>query len=307
MGLGSAKNAEIVAVGSRTRESAEVFGREFDIPNCHASYEALANDPEIDVIYIGTPHNYHKEHTILCLEAGKHVLCEKPLAINVGESRAMVELARARGLFLMEAMWTRFIPSTERIREIVTEGTLGEIRMFTADFGFRSEWDPRSRLLDPEYGGGSLLDVGIYPISFASMLLGTPKEITAIAHIGETKVDEQIGVMFGYEQGQIAQLHSAVRTESPQEATLMGTKGTLRIHSPFWRANEITLTVEGKSPEKITIPFVGNGYNYEADEVASCIRAGRVESAIMPLDESLSIMETLDTIRRDCDLRYPME
>jgi len=306
-GLKAASGAELAAVGSRTQVTADEFGDTFGVPRRHASYEELANDPEIDVIYVSTPHPMHKDNSLLCLNAGKAVLCEKPFTINATEAEAMISLARQKGLFLMEAMWTRYLPAVIKTRQLIAEGVLGKIRMIVADFGFRAEFDPQHRLFNPELGGGALLDAGIYPISFASMIFGSPTQVTSLAQLGQTGVDEQSAYLLGYEQGQLALLASAVRTDMPSEAIVMGTKGRVRLHSPIYCPRSLTLSLPDQADEMIEPPMVGNGYNYEAVEVMNCLRAGKLESEIMPLDETLAIMKTMDQIRAPWGLKYPTE
>jgi predicted dehydrogenase len=306
-GLSVLPDAEIVAVGSRAQETADAFGDEYGVPHRHASYEALVGDQDVDVIYIGTPHPFHKDNAILSLEAGKAVLLEKPFTINAGEAEEVIALAREKGLFLMEAMWSRYIPIIVKLRELLAEGAIGEVRMLTADLGFRSEFDPKSRLFNLELGGGALLDVGIYPISFASMVLGTPARIASMAHLGQTGVDEQAGIVFGYDGGQLAILHTALQTSTAIEATVMGTKGKIRVHSAWFYGTTLTLSIEGRDDEAISLPYEGNGYNFEAAEVMRCLREGKLESDVMPLDETLAIMQTLDTIRAQWGFKYPME
>jgi predicted dehydrogenase len=243
---------------------------------------------------------------LLALEAGKPVLCEKPFAINRGEAEAMVSCARDKGLFLMEGMWTRFFPIMAKVRSLLAEGAIGEPRMLTADFGFRCGWDPESRLLNPELGGGGLLDVGIYPVSFSYMVFGAPACVESMATLGKTGVDEQAAILFGYEQGQIALLHTAVQTQTVVEAVVMGTEGMLRIRNPFFKPHTLMVTSQGQS-EEIKMPYEPQGFQFEAQEVAQCLRAGKLECDIMPLDESLAIMETLDSLRAHWGLRYPVE
>lgn len=302
-----ASGAELLAVGSRAQETADAFGDEFGVPRRYAQYEALADDPDVDAVYVATPHHLHCANTLLCLNAGRTVLCEKPLAINAREAREMVATARERKLFLMEAMWTRFFPAMEKVRALLDSDVLGEVRMVTADFGFRAAEDERGRLVDPAAGGGSLLDVGVYPVSLASMVLGAPSRIAALAHLGETGVDEQAGILFGYDAGQLAILHSAVETETLQEAAILGTEGRIRLAPRFWCPSRLALSLEGEDDEVLEFPYEGQGYQFEADEVMACLREGRTESAVMPLDESVQVMETLDRIRAEWGLRYPME
>ncbi|MFN8560835.1 MAG: Gfo/Idh/MocA family oxidoreductase [Anaerolineae bacterium] len=203
-GLTVVEDAELVAVGSRQQETADRFGDEFDVLRRHASYEALANDPGVDAIYVSTLHPYHKDNTLLCLNAGKAVLVEKPFAINAREAEQMIAAARSGGRFLMEAMWTRCTPVMVKVRELLAAGAVGEVRMISADFGFRGAMNPEGRWLNLAMGGGALLDVGIYPLSLASMIFGAPSQIASIGHLGETGADEQNAVLLGYDAGQIA-------------------------------------------------------------------------------------------------------
>jgi predicted dehydrogenase len=306
-GLAVLPDAALVAVGSRSQGAADAFGELFGVPRRHASYDALANDPDVDAVYIATPHVLHKENSLLCLRAGKAVLCEKPFTINAREAEDLIAYARGAGLLLMEAMWTRFLPIIVRLRQLLAEGAIGEVRMLSADFGFRAKADPASRLFNPALGGGALLDVGIYPVSLASMVFGAPARVTGMAHLGETGVDEQAAIILGYDGGRLAQLSTAIRTSTPHEALLMGTEGQIKIETPWWMPTRMTVHQAGKAPELIELPFTGNGYNYEAAEVMRCLREGQRESPIMPLDETLTIMQTLDTIRGQWGLRYPGE
>jgi predicted dehydrogenase len=305
-GLARVPGTHLAAVGSRTKEAADKFGRRFNIPKRYGSYEDLARDPEIDVVYVSTPHNLHFENCLMLIREGKAVLCEKPFTINAAQAAEVISLAREKKCFIMEAMWTRFLPAIVRVREILTKELLGEIRMLSASFGFKAEFDPEHRLFNPSLGGGALLDVGVYPVSFASMVFGQPSRISSLCHLGETGVDEQSAVLFRYELGQMAVLAAAVRTEIPQDAYIIGTGGTLRVFSPWWQSQKLSLKF-GKREKVLKFPFKGNGFSFEAEEVMVCLREGRLESDIMPLDESLSIMETMDQIRAQWGLRYPME
>jgi predicted dehydrogenase len=306
-GLRALDDAALVAVGSRSAAAADAFGERFGVPRRHASYAELASDPEVDAIYVATPHTFHKQNTLLCLEAGKPVLCEKPFAINAAEAAEMIAAARSRGLFLMEAMWTRFLPHIAALRELLAAGAIGEVRQLRADFSFRAEFDPRGRLFDPALGGGGLLDVGIYPISLAWMVLGAPSRIVSMAELGATGVDEQAAMIFGYPGGQLAVLTCGTRTSSPHEGLILGSEGMIRLHEGWWHASSLTLSRSGRPDELIEPPAVGNGYNNEAAEVMRCVREGRLESDVMPLDETLAIIRSLDEVRAQWGLRYPSE
>lgn len=305
-GLQALADVKLVAVGSRSQEKADKFGDKFNAPHRHASYQALANDPDVDAIYIATPHPPHAEDAILCLNAGKAVLCEKPFTMNRAEAEKVVKVARAKKLFLMEAMWTRFFPIMRRLRELIASGAIGDVRMLQADFGYRAGFNPESRVFSPALGGGGLLDVGVYPISFASDLFGAPTKVTGVAHLGETGVDEEAAMALVYDAGRIAVLSTGVRVNTAHEAFILGTDGQIKIPAPWWKPATMTLSAGGKS-EEIRLPYEGNGYQFEAEEVARCIRAGKTESEIMPLDETLAIMGTMDALRAQWGLKYPME
>lgn len=306
-GLKQLPDAKLIAVGSRTAEPAEAFGKQFAVAHRHPSYEALVRDPDVEAIYVATPHSCHYENTLLALAAGKAVLCEKPFTINAREAEAVIALARTKKLFLMEAMWTRCFPLMAKLRELLASQAIGEARMLTADFGFRAAYHEEARLFDPTAGGGALLDVGVYPVSLASMIFGSPTRIVSQAQLGKTGVDEAAAIILSHAQGQLAVLSTAIRLETAQEAIIMGTTGRIRIHSPWWRPAAMTLTRDGRSDETMEFAFAGNGYQFEAAEVRRCLRAGKLESHVMPLDETLAIMRTLDAIRAQWGLRYPMD
>lgn len=301
------ESGELTAVGSRTAEAAEAFADEFQIPHRHGSYEALVADDHVDAVYVATPHPMHRDNTLLALGAGKAVLCEKPLSVRAAESREMIAAAREAGLFFMEAMWSRFLPSIREAARLVDSGVIGEPRMILSDFGFRTQWDPQRRALNPDLAGGGLLDVGVYPISLASLFFGRAQAVASQAHLGETGVDEQAAMVLKYDAGRLALLACGVRTETPMEAWLLGTEGKIHLHHPWYRGGPLTRMIKGKDPETITPPTAENGFIYEVEEVGRCLRAGRTESDIMPLDESLAIMETMDDIRAQWGLRYPFE
>jgi predicted dehydrogenase len=307
-GLAALPDAQLQAVGSRQQVTADAFGAEFSVPNCHSSYEALADDGDVDVIYVATPHTSHSENTIRCLEAGKPVLCEKPFALNAGQAERMIGAASSRGLFLMEAMWTRFVPAVAKTREWIASGAIGPVKAVLADMGFRARFDPASRLFNPDLGGGALLDLGVYPVSFASMILGAhPVEVSALAQFGNTGVDEDCAVMLKYESGALATAHCTVGARTPTEARIIGEEGWIEVHPPFYAATTATLHRSGGDVEEAPLPLTGNGYNYQAAAVMECLRAGELQSSIMPLDESLAIMQLLDRIRADIGLVYPGE
>jgi dihydrodiol dehydrogenase / D-xylose 1-dehydrogenase (NADP) len=306
-GLTSVDDAQLIAVGSRAVETADTFGDEFDVAHRHASYEALVADAEVDAIYISTPHPFHKDNSILCLQNDKAVLCEKPFTVNAGEAAAVVDVARAQKCFLMEAMWTRFVPAVVRLRQLLADGAIGEVRMIQADFGFRAGVNPEGRLFNLALGGGALLDVGIYSLSFASMILGSaPSQVVSTADIGETGVDEQSAFLLRYAGGEIAVLSCAVRTSTAIDVRIFGTEGSISVGSPFFKSESLTIK-RGSEETREEFPLDGNGYNYEAIEVGRCLREGRIESDVMLLDETLALMKLLDTIREPWGLKYPSD
>lgn len=306
-GLTSVDDARLVAVGSRAAETADAFGDEFDVAHRHATYEALVADDEVDAIYVSTPHPFHKDNSILCLTHGKAVLCEKPFTVNATEAAALIDVARQEKVFLMEAMWTRYLPAVVRLRELLAEGAIGQVRVVQADFGFRTGVNPAGRLFNLALGGGALLDVGIYSLSFAAMILGAdPTQVVSTADIGETGVDEQSAFLLRYEGGELAVLSCAVRTSTAVEVKIFGTDGSISVGSPFFKTESLTIK-RGSDETREEYPLVGNGYNYEAMEVGNCLREGRKESAIMPLDETLALMQTLDKIRAPWGLTYPSD
>jgi len=307
VGLQAISEAELVAVGSRDQQRADAFADQYGAPNRHASYETLSADPDIDAVYVATPHPFHKDNSILCLEAGKAVLCEKPFTINAAEAEAVVACARANGVFLMEAMWSRYLPIMVQVRQWLDADAIGEPLMVSADFGFRAGVNPEGRLFNLALGGGALLDIGIYVVSFAAMVLGSqPAQIAAAAHLGETGVDEQTGIVLRYSGGAIANLSCAIRASTSHEARIVGSEGTIVIDPSWWKGESATLKA-GDCEERIELPLVGNGYNYEAQEVARCLGEGLTESAIMSLDETVALMRLLDEIRAQIGLKYPME
>lgn len=296
----------VQAVGSRSQASADAFAAEFGIPNAHPSYEALVADPEVDIIYVSTPHPFHAENASLVLEAGKHVVVEKPITLNAGEARALVALAESKNLLLLEAMWTRFLPHMGRVREIIAAGTLGDVHSLIADHTQDLPDDPEHRINSLALGGGALLDLGIYPISFASALFGRPETVLASATFKDTGADAQIATIFRYPGGQIASLLSASDTKGENTATILGTEGRIHIDAVWYSptsftvyngANEVLESYE--TPE-----FVGRGMHFQAAEAERLVAAGQITSELLTGAESVQIMETLDTIRRQIGLVY---
>jgi predicted dehydrogenase len=298
----------LVAVGSRQQESAARFAARFGSPRAHGSYTALCADSEVDVVYVASPHPFHASDAILALRAGKHVLCEKPFTVNAAEAEEVVAAARDHGRFCMEAMWTRFLPHLRRIRQLLDAGTIGEIRSVTADHGQRFlPPDPTSRLYAPELGGGALLDLGIYPVSFASYVLGPPARITAVSDPTTTGVDAQTSMIFQYDGGAHAILTATLGSKTQTRATITGTAGRIEIDSVWYQPSAFALYAANGSVQRFEEPRIGHGLRFEAEEVGRCLRAGELESPVMPVRETVEIMRTLDEIRHQIGLTYPFE
>ena len=296
-------DARLVAVGSRTAAGAEAFARDFDARAC-ASYEALVASPDVDIVYIATPHIMHAENAILALDAGKAVLCEKPFTMNAREAGQVVALARRRGLFLMEAMWTRFMPALAALRRIVASGEIGEAALVQADFGFAATLDPEHRVNKRELGGGALLDLGIYPLSIAYALLGPVQSVHAQAVTGPTGVDLSTGFTMLHRGGTMSVSNCSLRARTPCELTVSGTLGNVRMERMFHMAQSLTVTAADGSTRSVAVPFLGNGYVHEAIAAGEALRAGLLEHPLMTHEETLAGMRTLDEIRAQIGLRY---
>ena len=289
-------SGRVAAVGSRQMDTADRFADRFNIPNRHGSYAALVADPDVDLVYVATPHPLHHGDALLALRAGKPVIVEKPFTLNAAEAQELVATARAEGLFLMEAMWTRFLPHIAQIRRLVADGALGEIVTVTADHG---QWFPKDRdfrLFAPELGGGALLDLGVYPVSFASMVLGTPDRIVALIDPAFTGVDGQTSMLFGYPSGAQAVLTCTLSAKSPTRAAIVGVDARIEIDGDFYAPASFTLVSRTGERTRVETPHEGRGLWHQADEVAGCLREGLLESPLMPLDESISIMQTMDEV-----------
>jgi dihydrodiol dehydrogenase / D-xylose 1-dehydrogenase (NADP) len=299
--------AELVAVGSRSAERAQALAEEFAVPHRHDTYEALAQNPAIQVVYVATRHPAHLEAMRWCLLAGKPVLCEKPFTLNAAEAEEAIARARARRVFLMEAMWTRFFPAMERVREWVCQGRIGEPRLLQGNFGFLNDWKPAGRHLNLALGGGALLDVGVYLVSLSSAFFGPPESMASEAVLGSTGVDESCGLVLRHRGGGLSVLAAAIRTDTRKDVVLHGTEGRIEIDPPFWKPAVVKLFPLRGEPERVELPFPNFGYQFEAAHVMRCLREGRTESPTMPLEETLSIMRTLDAARAPWGLKYPGE
>ena len=307
LGLKHAPGAVLAAVGSRTLENAQTFARELGIEQAYGSYQELADAPDVDIIYIGTPHPMHAENALLALGGGKAVLCEKPFTMNRVEAGEVVALARAKGLFLMEAMWTRFMPALAEVKRIMASGEIGSITQVHADFGYSATLDPEHRVNKLELGGGALLDLGIYPLSIACALLGEVESVRAQAVYTDTGVDATTAFTMKHTGGTLSVCSCSMRARSASELIVSGTGGSIRMHRMFHLAERITVELQDGSSRTIPTPYLGNGYTHEAIEAGRCLREGWLEHPWMTLDDSLTLMSLLDEIRGQIGLRYPSD
>ena len=303
--LKTVENSELYAVGSRTRESAESFAREFNVSKAYSSYEDTANDPEVDVIYIGTPHNLHCENALMSLDNGKHVLCEKPLGINGNEVRKMIAKAKENNLFLMEALWSRFLPNIIKAKELIDSGEIGKVKLLTSYFAIKSSHGPEHRQFNRVLGGGSLLDIGIYNVFLTLFLLGKPKEFIAIAGIGNTEVDNSCSFTFKYDHGTLAVMYSTFMARADSIAEIHGETGKILLPEMFFCPNNIKIIRSDGEEKIIPFEFKSNGYNFEAEEVVKCLQSGKTQSELMSWNDSLDLIDMLDAIRKKCGIVYP--
>ncbi|GAA3629241.1 Gfo/Idh/MocA family oxidoreductase [Microbacterium awajiense] len=297
---------DVAAVGSRRAEVATAFAEEFGVARVHTSYDDLVADPDIDIVYIATPHPFHAEQAILALRHGKHVLVEKPFTLTGAQARAVREVARETGLLAMEAMWTRYLPHMERIRALVSDGALGDVRAVLADHTQRISSDPLHRLNNLELGGGSLLDLGIYPISFAWDILGAPTAVSAAARIGETGADVEVATIMTHAGGALSTSLSASQSAGPNVAHVVGTEARIDIDRVWYNASSFRLTrPDGTVLEDYVSQVDGRGMQYQALAAERLVAAGATDSDVLPLDETVAIMENLDEIRTIVGVDYP--
>lgn len=301
------EDAVLYGVASRNEARAQSFADKFRGQNIYTSYEDMVNDPAIDGIYIATPHRFHFEQTMLCLNAGKPVLCEKPLTVNAHETQNLIETAQAKNVFLMEAVWTRYLPIYQQVREWINDGLIGDFKFFNSTFGFNLDSAPDDRWLNPELAGGTLLDMGIYPITVSQWLMGEePESVTSQAVLGETGVDVFTAVTLQYPDGTISQLSSNFICNNVNEFVIYGSKGSITIHAPYWGASKATLN-SGNQKLTINTPHRANGFEYETEEAMRCIRAGLLESPTMSHNDTLATMHLMDNIRANVGVKYPFE
>src|SRR6187397_2717871 len=304
------EDAELTAIASRNKETLELFAKDFPCKHLHSSYEALAANNEVDVIYVATPHSHHYEHTMLCLNHNKAVLCEKAFAINSRQAIEMIKTAKERKVFLMEALWTKFLPHYKKLQELLQQKTLGDIKSMLVNFGFKTTVNHPQRLCDPSLGGGTLLDIGIYNVFITISVLGKPDSIEATMIPSPTGIDEQIAVLFKYNNGAMAQLFSSFTTNLPIQAEINGTEGCITLTTRFYEPSA-TIQLSKKIPyEREVVPVekeAGFGYHFEARHVNECLKKGLVESPVMTHADTLLLMEILDTIRNKARIEYPQD
>jgi predicted dehydrogenase len=298
-------DAMVAAVGSRSQESADRFGERHGVGRRHASYAELVADPEVDVVYVATPHPGHHDAAMLAIGSGKAVLVEKPFTMDARQATDLVDAARREGVFLMEAMWTRFLPHMVRVREVLAAGTLGQVVTVTADHGQWFAADPEHRVFAPALGGGALLDLGVYPVSLASMVLGAPDVVTARSSKAFTGVDAQTSVILDHAGGAQAVLTTTLLARSPTRAAIVGTDARIEIDTVWYQPSSFTvISRDGQVLERYDEAQVGNGLRHQAAEVVRCLRAGETQSPVLPLDETLAVMRTMDEVRRQIGLTY---
>ncbi|XOV81212.1 MAG: Gfo/Idh/MocA family protein [Aestuariibacter sp.] len=300
-------NSQITAVTSRQLHSAQAFAEQYGIPNAFSDIQEMLHHPEVDVVYVATPHPYHKDAVLTSLASGVHVLCEKPLTLNSSDTYRCIEAARKQQLFLMEAVWMRFFPAIHKAKQLLEDGAIGTPQMLDAAFCFNKPFDAKHRLFSPELGGGALLDLGIYPISLAQFLFGKPLSWTGHCLLGETGVDDFMDVTFEHENSVKAFLRASSRFDAPITATIVGTQGNIYIHERFHHPAKITLAKHHQAPETFDFAYSGNGYQFEIAEVERCLKSGKTESSLMSWQDTLTTMEIMDDLRKQWGIQYPGE
>ena len=298
--LGRHTRQRVVAVGSRSLDRARACAQRWDAVRAHGQYEALVSDPEVDVVYVASPHSHHREHALLAIAAGKHVLVEKAFTRTADQAREVVDAARAAGVACVEAMWTRFLPRTDIVRQVLADGVIGEVEAFAGDHGQWFPFDPASRLFAPELAGGALLDLGVYPVSYASFVLGTPTRVTARGTLAPTGVDRQVSAVLEHASGAMALVHTTLAARTPTTASISGSEARLELDGDFYAPGTVRLvTRDGEVVESPRPAIEGHaGLCHEAAHLAQLVADGATESPLLPLDETLAIMGTLDEVRR---------
>jgi len=296
--------ASIQAVASRDVEKAKQFAADYKAKQYYSDYESLAADKNIDIIYVATPHSFHAAHSILCMQHKKAVLCEKPLSLSYDQSLSMANVSKENDVFLMEGMWTRFMPAINKVKELIDREVIGAVRHISADFGFNLPFDPKSRLYDIKLGGGSLLDVGVYPVFLVTYLLGSPTNIQSASKLSPSGADEYCNVLLQYAGGKTANIFSAITLQTGISATITGTLGRITIHTPWYKPEKITVQLNNGKTGEILLPLDCNGFEYEIREVNDCLDNGFRECPAMPLHFSLEMARIMDVVKEQSNIAY---
>lgn len=298
------EGAVLHAVASRDEQRAKDFAAKYKASTYYNDYQELLKDPIVDIVYVATPHVFHFPNTMMALNHGKAVICEKPLGINSREVQEMISLAKQKRLFLMEALWTRFLPATERLLALLSQGIIGEMEFLRADFGFLADNDPQNRIFNNALGGGSLMDIGIYPVYLSLLILGVPENIKATASFTTTNVDSFCGLLFEYANGKKAILESTTIANTPTEAIIYGKKGSIKLHKNFHHSRKITIDLYDSKAETIDVDYKGLGLVHEINEVIHCLQNQKIESLKMSHSMSIDLINTLDRIRQQIGLSF---
>ena len=306
--IGTINGACVYVVASRSLDKAQHFAKAYDAPYAVGNYANIMAIENLDAVYIATPHVLHAANTIMCLESRIPVLCEKPFAMNAAEVRKMLAASKTHNTFLMEALWTRFMPPVNKALELIEAGVIGELNSVKADFGFKADYNPEGRLFNPALGGGSLLDIGIYPLFLSLLIFGKPEQINASAIIGDTGVDEVCGMVLKFSNNKLALLHSTILSQTNTETFIYGSKGYIHMHTRWHELTSLSVHLDGvEQAEYFEFEKKCTGYCYEAMEVMRCVRSGQRESEKMSHEFSLLLIETLDAIRAKCRIEYPID
>lgn len=298
-------DAEVVAVGSRSPATAQAFADRYGIARAHGSWAELAADPDVDIVYVATPHSAHHAAAGLCLDAGKAVLCEKPLTLDAAQAEDLYRRAEAAGVFFMEAMWTRCVPAVLRMAETVRAGAIGEPRLVTSDFSVSFRGGPEHRMRNPALGGGALLDLGVYPLAISQLVLGTPSLVQGVATLTPEGVDETTAVTLVHPSGAVSALTCSIVADGTWSATVAGPEGRIEFGRQFTSPTGFTLFRGDEVAQRVEAPFLARGMVHEAIEAQRCLREGLQQSPLAPWSETLAVMRTMDTVREQIGVRYP--
>lgn len=308
--LQKVEGAELFAVASRDAGRAKAFAEKYNAKKHYEDYGMLAADQNVDAVYVATPHTFHHAHALLCLRNKKAVLCEKPMSVNYQSTLEMVNAAKESGSFLMEAMWTRFLPAMVKALQLIADGEIGEVKFVQADFGVIFPFDPKSRIFDLSLGGGALLDIGVYTLFPALYILGEPDAVKSFSHFSTTGADETTDALLYYKNGKMANIHTTVLAETPLVANITGTLGSIHIHAPFYKATSFLLSKNGESinaGKRFDLPYGDNGFEFEIMEVMKCLEQGKTESDLLPLEFSLRSAKVVQQICDQNNLRYNLQ